>query len=218
MKVESNSIQTQIIMKRIIYPKMVLIALCLFTSTIAFSQENPFRIGVKIGFPNVIGGNIEYVTPLLENKLSVSVDYSGLKANSFLDEGDTGKFRYFEAGANYYFTKEGEGLYGGLSYGSFKIDGTLSDLDSNDETKSGGSGVYDTSSSSINLLLGAKLGRRFYFRPEIGFAFSGFPETVSMDVTFPDGSRELQYVLEKGDLPSVLSSGLMFKIGFGVAF
>ncbi len=44
----------------------------------------PFRIGAKVGFPNLIGGNIEYVTPLLNRRLAVSVDYSNLNSEWFL--------------------------------------------------------------------------------------------------------------------------------------
>lgn len=199
---------------------MVLVVLFVFTSSIVFSQERPYRIGLKIGFPNVIGGNIEYVTPLLDNKLAVSLDYSSITADSFLEDEDeaSGKISYFEAGANYYFTKEGRGFYGGLSYGSFKISGTASDIESENGAKTGGKGTFDVSSGSVNLKVGGKLGGLFYFRPEVGFAFSGFPKTVDMDVTFPDGSTEVQSIVEKGDLPSVLTSGLMVNLGFGFSF
>ncbi len=56
----------------------VLIGILLFFPTTGFAQNTgidldeedsfklrPVRIGVKIGFPNLIGGNLEYVTPLL---------------------------------------------------------------------------------------------------------------------------------------------------------
>ncbi len=207
-------------MKKICNPKIVLVALCLFTSSMLLPQEKPLRIGVKIGFPNLIGANMEYVTPLLQNRLAAFVDYSGIKADSYLDDEDdaTGKFRYLEAGANYYFFKEGKGLYGGLSYASFKISGDATNIESDNGAQTGGTGVFDSKSNSLNIKLGAKLGGLFYFRPEVGFAFSGIPKTADMTVTFPDGSTEVQSVIEDGDLPSILTSGLMANIGFGFAF
>jgi len=207
----------KILKKRISF-RMVLVVLALCTSSIIFSQEKPFRIGVKIGFPNVLGGNIEYVLPLLDNKLSISLDYSSLKADSYLEEGETAKVNYFLGGLNYYFSKEGKGLYGGLSYGAFKGEGTAVDVYSNDDTKMDGVGKIDLTNNSMNVLIGAKLGGLFYFRPEIGFAFSGFPKNIDMNVTFPDGSTEIQSVVDAEDIPSIVSSGLIFNIGFGFAF
>ena len=53
--------------------KKSLIFLCLFTiSTFAFSQEKPFRVGLKFGIPNIAGLNLEYVTPALDEKLAIS--------------------------------------------------------------------------------------------------------------------------------------------------
>jgi len=207
-------------MKEQINFKMILVVVLLFTSSIIFSQEKPFRIGVKIGFPNAVGANVEYVLPLLDNKLSVSLDYTGLKLDKYLDyEGDKAKLNYMEVGLNYYFSKEGKGFYGGISYGIFKSEGTAVDLDSEvDNNKYDGVGTFEVTNSSVNIKLGAKLGGLFYFRPEVGFAFSGFPKAIDMDVRFPDGSTEVQAVIYEDDLPSIVTSGLMFNIGFGFAF
>ncbi|WP_198840709.1 hypothetical protein [Aureibaculum flavum] len=205
-------------MKKNFNPKMILIVVSLFTSSILFSQEKPFRIGVKIGFPNGVGGNIEYVLPLLGNKLSVSLDYTGLKADKYLEDDESAKLNYMEGGFNYYFTKEGKGFYGGVSYGSFKLKGESTGYYSDDETKGTGTGSFDFTNNSVNIKLGAKLGGLFYFRPEVGFAFSGFPKAIDMIITYPDGSTEIDSFIEEGDLPNVITSGLIFNIGFGFAF
>lgn len=82
--------------------KIELFFFFLFISGEVFAQEKPFRLGVKIGFPNIIGGHLEYVTPLLKNKLAASIDYSSINTDNYIDP-DEGKLTYFEVGLNYYF-------------------------------------------------------------------------------------------------------------------
>lgn len=86
-------------------------------------KVRPIRIGGKIGIPNLIGGNLEYVTPLLNKKLGVSFDYSLLKSdwlglqnesedeeygNELVDDSKM-DFNYIEGGLNYYFLNPDEG-------------------------------------------------------------------------------------------------------------
>lgn len=52
-----------------------LIIASIFLSLNASAQEKPIRIGVKIGYPNALGGNLEYVTPLLGKKLAPSIEF-----------------------------------------------------------------------------------------------------------------------------------------------
>lgn len=174
----------------------------------------PFRIGVKVGFPNAIGGHLEYVTPLLKKRLAPSIEYSTLKLDNYLDPGDSGKFTYFEAGLNYYFFRPGRGLYGHLGYGKLDTDLMMSDYNSKGDGTAPGTGSVAISNSSLNFRLGAKMGGLFYFRPEIGYQFSGLPENIDVDVQYPDGSRET--ITE--EVPGLLSSGFQLNIGFGLAF
>lgn len=221
----------------------------LMISSIAIAQENvpeeffqedepkvrPIRIGAKIGFPNLIGGNLEYVTPMVNNKLSVSVDYSIIKSDWILnmlgedlvstEDGETSSinYNYIEGGLNYYFFKPGRGLYGGVSYGIVNIKGTLYDVYSNDENNADltGTGTIDFSHSSINLKLGAKLGGLFYFRPEVGYSFSSLPNSIDMEVVYEDGSRETrteEIYDPEGSPGSLLGKGFMVNIGLGFAF
>ena len=53
-----------------------LIGIIVLASTQLKAQDKPFRIGVKVGFPNLVSGNVEFVTPLADKKLSIMIDYS----------------------------------------------------------------------------------------------------------------------------------------------
>lgn len=198
-----------------------------------FQEDEPtvrlFRIGAKIGFPNLIGGNLEYVTPLLNKKLAISADYSTIKSDWILElmgeepsdsEDPTNlTYSYIEGGLNYYFFRPGRGLYGGVSYGILKIDGMLYDAFTNDNDSSG-DGNVDFSHSSINVKLGAKLGGLFYFRPEVGYSFTPLPSSYEMEVEYEDGTRENH--LEEFDTEvsptNLLFKGFMLNIGLGFAF
>ncbi|MDT0686450.1 hypothetical protein [Autumnicola psychrophila] len=192
-------------------------------------KVRPFRFGVKLGFPNLIGGNVEYVTPLLDHKLSVSVDYSMLSTDwiapeeeeGYEDSGDKLEFTYMEGGLNYYLFSPGKGLYVGASYGNIKIEGVLTGIASKDPSRTdSGTGDIDLSHGSFNLKLGAKIGGLFYLRPEIGYSFSSLPESYEMEVVFDDGHTETH--TESFDTESspqnLLYKGLIANIGLGFAF
>jgi hypothetical protein len=179
----------------------------------------PIRIGAKIGFPAIIGGNLEYVTPLLNEKLAVSVDYSNIKSDWLVGEeqvdasnNDELNYTYIEGGLNYYFFKPGRGLYGGLSYGNINIKGTVHYEDSRD--------ILDASHGSLNIKLGAKLGGLSYFRPKVGYSFSSLPDHVEAIKVYNDGSREtINFEFDSEVKPyNLLFSGLMANIGIGFAF
>ena len=182
-------------------------------STLLFSQEKPFRIGLKLGFPNIIGGNLEYATPLLGKKLAASIEYSSISADKFM-EPDEAKLTYLQIGFNYYFFKEGSGLYSNVSYGMLDADLTLIDIESDFDYDKLGNAFANLSNKSFNVKLGAKLGSGFYFRPEIGYSFTSLDKIVEVNVKFPDGSSEIQ----QEEIPSELTQGLLFNIGFGFAF
>lgn len=227
-------------MKTILKISWALFFLCL--SATGFSQEqfnsdnkqenikiSPIRIGVKMGFPNLIGGNVEYVTPLLNHKLAVFLDYSklnsGLLEEALAIESGSGEddqidFSYLEGGLQYYFFKPGRGLYAGISYGSINIDATLNDVASNEDLNKMGTGKIDLNNNSFNIKLGAKLGGLFYFRPEVGYSFTALPKSVPMKVVFEDGSREQQteHLIDDESPQNLLLKGFMINIGFGFAF
>ena len=185
-------------------------------------KVRPVRLGLKLGFPNLVGGNLEYVTPLFNDKLAVNLDYSNLKSDWFISEETSDgtettnlDFSYLEGGFNYYFFKAGKGLYGGVSYNQMKFKGKTT------EEKNGqqGTGQIDYNHNSFNIKLGAKLGGLFYFRPEIGYSFSSLPKTIDYKVEY-DGRTESETYDFSEELSSadILFKGLMANIGFGFAF
>lgn len=202
---------------------------CMFFYGMSFSQNpevekeevkvRPFRIGVKIGVPNLVGGNLEYVTPLFRDRLALSLDYSAIKTTNLLGM-DEIEFGYLGGGLNYYFFKPGKGLYGGVTYGNLIIEGMLSGIESEDDPGKTGEGTANYSHNSYGVKIGAKWGGLFYFRPEIGYSFDPLPKFFDAEVVFSDGSREAQkidFVLEESPL-DLLFAGWNFNIGFGFSF
>lgn len=182
-------------------------------------KVRPFRVGVKLGFPNVIGGNLEYVTPLLGKKLAVNADYSMINSDWLLKPEDMGEgsqqkldYSYLDIGLNYYFFKPGKGLYGGISYSSIKAEATMPDSESVEYIKE--------SHGSFNVKLGAKLGGLFYFRPEIGYSFKPLPKKYDVLTVYNDGTTETRTDdWSDAEGPAdIIFNGLIANIGIGFAF
>ena len=176
------------------------------------SSIKPLRIGLRIGVPNLVTGNIEYVTPLFDNRLALTVDYLGI-SRSFTD----GIFRFdnFEAGVNVYFNNRGKGLYGSVTYLSFRSGVGFEDYDFYEGYRANGRADFDF--DSFNFKLGAKLGNTIYFRVELGYGFGNIPDYVTVV-----GTVDNREVTAREDIPDVFgvstSGTLVFNIGFGVAF
>ncbi|WKN32473.1 hypothetical protein PZB74_03815 [Porifericola rhodea] len=189
------------------------------------AQERPMRIGAKLGIPNISGLHFEYVTPWLDGKLAPSLDisYIPLNASSFrsyksVDNGiESFYYSYVELGLNYYFFKQGRGLYTNVSLARAHLDFSFSDYQSDESGKRGGVGELDVNLNLINFKLGAKLGKTFYFRPEIGVSvIGGNVDDFNFTVTYPDGTTER---VDADDISDVLISLTpVFNIGFGFAF
>ncbi|MCO5724644.1 hypothetical protein [Robiginitalea marina] len=173
-----------------------------------------FRIGLKAGVPNIIGGNAEFVLPVLGNRLAPFVDYSTFSLE--VEEVDT-SFDFFEIGSNIYFNTQGTGLYASVSYGKFNLDGTYTDAETIDGELFEGEATGEVEISTFNLKVGAKLGRKFYFRAEAGYGFGDIPQEVVLRGTVngqPAEGRE-----EIPDVPGIGDNGLLVaNIGFGFAF
>nr|WKN35073.1 hypothetical protein K4G66_22100 [Tunicatimonas sp. TK19036] len=202
---------------------ILFIAAILAYST-SLAQENPMRIGVKIGIPNISGLHLEYVTPALDGKLAPSLDLTYIplsfqEGSDFTDgNGPVDfKFYYLELGANYYFFKPGKGLYGNLSYGRLGLNYDFTDYYSEEEDMGGGVGKLKAAFNLLNLKIGAKLGKSFYFRPEIGIALiSANTDNFEYTITYPDGTSE---TYDEEDFPEILFGvSPVLNLGFGVAF
>ena len=185
--------------------KITLTCLCvLFLQLSVSAQENPFRIGIKFGVPNIASLNLEYVTPLLNNSLATTLDFSSISIK--IEENEI-SFSYIELGGNYYFLNDGKGPYTNLSLGRFLFKGNYEDA-------LNGSGKIETGIGLINLKLGGKFGNIFYFRPEVGYGFIlGGSE---LEVEYTDPSDNSTFIIKK-ESPSFLSS-LAVNFGFGLSF
>ncbi len=208
-------------MKKISFLCMLLIC------SIAFSQEkeekkkksndvNPIRIGVKVGVPDIVAGNLEFVTPLFDNRVALFVDYSKFSVNEDDAEVDA---KYFEGGLNIYFNNKGRGLYVSASMSNLKIDGKYTDAETVNGTVYQGQATGDLQIKTTNLKLGAKLGKKFYFRIEAGYGFGDIPQEIEVTGTEQGtGMQQTDYV-EIPDIPGVSESGMIVaNIGFGFSF
>ncbi len=194
----------------------LLLIVVIITSTQLQAQEKPFRIGVKAGFPNIVTGNLEYVTPLMDYRLSLMVDYSSFSFDFDVEDPEelVLDYSYFEIGLNYYFVNEGKGPYVSLSYTNMSLDLTYDNIESNNSPGQYGSATAGIGMNTMNIKLGAKWGGLIYFRPEIGFSFTPLPNTITAEVHFPDETIEFH----TEEIPSQLTGGLIVNIGFGFSF
>jgi len=206
----------------------LLIVLIIFSSNV-YSQESdsnnnegdeitetkesikPLRIGVKIGVPSIATLTAEYVTPLLNNRIAFTLDYFPFSAN--ISDSDV-KLNNLEIGANIYLSEKGRGLYLGTGYFNFNSKITnIIETEFDDGTVDSGKTTIEF--STINLKIGAKLGRTFYFRIEAGYGFGNLPETIV--ITNDDGTQSVTE--EIGDIGFLTSSGVpIFNFGFGWSF
>ncbi|MBT8385062.1 MAG: hypothetical protein KJO83_05045 [Bacteroidia bacterium] len=210
-------------MKKITYLLLLLIG-----SNVAFAQDNvpvleelnPYRVGLKIGAPIVIGIDLEYVTPLFENRVAPFIDFTSLKYN---DDGDIYRSNVFEVGTNVYFDNKGigEGFYGALSYGhiNFKMDRIDYEVDANRQFT--GVAKSETKVGTFNVKVGARFGEKFYFRTEIGYGFGSIPESISSTGIMNGAQVTVEEDISEDlrDFPIAGKNGtLLFNIGFGYAF
>ena len=173
---------------------------------------NPLRIGVKVGIPSFFTINAEYVTPLLDNRVAFALDYFPLRINILDTEA---KFKNFEIGSNIYLKNNGKGIYGGFSYYSFNAEATnIQDIDFDDGTYGNGKAAIEF--NTFNLKIGAKLGKTFYFRIELGYGFGKIPETIL--ITSEDGNSSTTEDI--GEVFSYIGeSGVpIFNFGIGYSF
>ncbi|MFT5752178.1 MAG: hypothetical protein ACI828_002458 [Flavobacteriales bacterium] len=173
----------------------------------------PLRIGAKIGIPSLITASAEYVTPLLNNRVALAVDYFSL-GREF--DGTEIDYTNFEIGANIYAGSKGKGFYGGISYTSFSSEGTFVDVEFDDSNFTAADGKANIDYNTFNIKVGVKLGRVLYYRMEVGYGFGSIPTEVlvrGIDDT------SLTSVEEIPDIPGISDSGIIyFNIGIGFGF
>lgn len=173
---------------------------------------------MKIGLPDIVAGNIEFVTPLLNNRIALFADYSKFNVN---EEDAEVKVNYIEGGLNIYFNTKGRGLYASVSLSNLKVDGKYTNVETRDGTTYDGSATGDVEIKTTNLKLGVKLGKKFYFRIEAGYGFGDIPQEIEVTGTVTSGgmsTTETDYV-EIPDIPGISESGMIVaNIGLGFSF
>jgi len=196
---------------------LILLIFCTFSYAQDKQDINPLRVGLKIGTPNIIGGNLEFTTPLLDNRIALFADYSGF---TIKEDGSEVALKYIEAGTNVYFKNNGKGLYASLSYGKLNLDGNYSDAETVNGTLYEGEAEGSLDVSTLNVKLGAKLGNKIYFRIEAGYGFGDIPQEIEVTGTEKNtGTTKTDSVEIPNDIPGIDESGyLLFNIGFGISF
>jgi hypothetical protein len=143
---------------------------------------------------------------MMSKKLSADLDLSYFSLSS---GAATVSYMNFAIGANYYFMREGKGLYGGIAFGrsSFSASENVSD-ESGTATAKGTLGL-----NTLNLKIGGKHGGLFYFRWELGYRIALNSATLTETATYPDGTGYTNSI----SLP-VSGGGILADIGFGFSF
>ena len=194
------------------------------TDSIEIYKVKRLSFGIKLGIPNVAGLSLEGITPLLGNRIAPFVDFSSFPVNTIETDID---LKYSEFGSNFYFGKEGKGVYVGIGFGTLKPEITFKDQEFEEDGNRGtGTAVVSTEIKTTNLKLGIKTGGRIFFRLELGYGIGTIPTTVELNGTFTytdsDGNTQTDTGTETEDfpaIPGVSTNGVLVgNFGFGVSF
>lgn len=194
------------------------------TDSIEIYKVKRLSFGIKLGIPNVAGLSLEGITPLLGNRIAPFVDFSSFPVNTVETDID---LKYSEFGSNFYFGKEGKGVYVGISFGTLKPEITFKDQEFEEDGNRGtGTVVVSTEIKTTNLKLGIKTGGRIFFRLELGYGIGTIPTTVELNGRFTytdsDGITQPDTGTETEDfpaIPGVSTNGVLVgNFGFGVSF
>ena len=179
-------------------------------------------VGIKLGMPNIAGGNVEFVLPLLDNHFAPYVDISGFNGIK-PDPGkrDVVDLSYSEYGLNYYFGTKGTGLYlsAGLGNLSTDIDFYDQEYSSGNNSITDGEGSIKEEISTTNLKIGFKSSGRVYFRIELGYGLGDIPTALDVDVYSQEYGIGSSIDIDFPNLPGVSEGGVIIgNIGLGISF
>ena len=174
-----------------------------------------FSIGAKLGIPNLAGGTLEVVLPLLQNHIAPYVDYSDFQITI---QETKSSITYTEFGANIYTNDKGSGFFVGL--GSSKLDADIEFKNLN-YSENGqnytASGNATLALNTFNVKVGLKSGGKFFFRFEVGYGLGNIPEDISFRSTY-NGITEL-FTENIPEIPGLGQNGLLVSnIGLGFTF
>lgn len=188
-----------------------LIILIAFAATMQAQGHKPFRIGAKIGTPNLLGVGAEYA---IMDHIAPNFDFSYIPLS--LDDNTDLSFTFIGGGANYYLDKNNKGVYGGLGIGYMSLGVTETGVLNPKTFDNDGTGDFSIGA----MLVIAKVGYRwmwgaFTVTPEIGYALGSVDNSVTYTATFPDGSTA-EETYDTSDIP--VSSGPVYSVAIGIAF
>jgi len=179
------------------------------------SKSKTISIGVKVGAPNILSLNGEFVLPILNNHIAPFIDYGSFSLDIENTQAD---LKYLEYGLNIYFGNKGKGLYVGAGSGKLTNEFTFNDLTFEDNGVSlKGSATTSLDINALNSKLGFKSGGLIYFRIEAGYGIGTIPDRLNFTAT--SGGITETFSEEIPAIPGIGSNGFAIgNIGLGVSF
>ena len=179
------------------------------------TKSKTISIGVKIGAPNILSLNGEFVLPIFNNHIAPFIDYGSFSLDIENTQAD---LKYLEYGLNIYFGNKGKGLYVGAGSGKLTNEFTFNDLTFEDNGVSlKGSAITSLDINALNLKLGFKSGGLIYFRIEAGYGIGTIPDRLNFTAT--SGGITETFSEEIPEIPGIGSNGFAIgNIGLGVSF
>ena len=145
------------------------------------SKSKTISIGVKVGAPNILSLNGEFVLPILNNHIAPFIDYGSFSLDIENTQAD---LKYLEYGLNIYFGNKGKGLYVGAWSGKLANEFTFNYLTFEYNGVSlKGSATTSLDINALNLKLGFKSGGLIYFRIEAGYGIGTIPDRLNFTAT-----------------------------------
>tara|TARA_B110000037_G_scaffold20247_1_gene21752 strand:- start:537 stop:1202 length:666 start_codon:yes stop_codon:yes gene_type:complete len=188
-------------------------------TTSADLSKDPVKnlsFGVKVGAPNILSVNGEFVLPILNNHFAPYLDYGSF--NLPIDDNTEANMKYLEYGLNFYINKKGKGLYIGAGNGKLTNEFTFENLDFEENGVSlKGKATTNLDINSFNFKLGFKTGGLIYVRLEVGYGIGTIPDTLNFTAT--SGGITETFSEDLPSIPGISSNGLIIgNIGFGISF
>jgi hypothetical protein len=169
--------------------KILLVILLIFANTIlaqdiqmdSLTKTKKFSFGVKLGAPNILSVNGEFVLPILNNHFAPYIDYGSF--NLDIDNTEA-NMKYIEYGLNFYINKKDKGLYIGAGNGKLTNEFTFKDLEFEENGVSlKGNATTNLDINSFNFKLGFKTGGLIYVRLEVGYGIGTIPDSLNFTAT-----------------------------------
>ena len=203
--------------------KILLVILLIFANTIlaqdiqmdSLTKTKKFSFGAKVGAPNILSVNGEFVLPILNNHFAPYIDYGSF--NLDIDNTEA-NMKYIEYGLNFYINKKGKGLYIGAGSGKLTNEFTFKDLEFEENGVSlKGNATTNLDINSFNFKLGFKTGGLIYVRLEVGYGIGTIPDSLNFTAT--SGGITETFSEDLPSIPGISSNGLIIgNIGLGLSF